>query len=243
MERLLNIREAAEILNVSRMTLRRWTNTGQLRCYRVGGKRERRFRIQDLKKYLEAGTAPAASIKASLGFGGFSVPDGSHVAHLGVDDRDTLDIGASYLSEGLARGETVLLVASTGMTEKFMDAVRERGHDVRKLREKNRLFSNQGMDSPVDQAEHIAELASKSGKRFRVLGEMRWAKGKGWSVNTLRELEEIVNTSLNSDGNLFLCQYFLESFSGQEAMMAVETHSHTIFRQELKESPYYRRPL
>jgi excisionase family DNA binding protein len=52
MERLFNINETAEILNVSEMTVRRWTNAGLLHCYRVGGKRERRFRSQDLQDYL-----------------------------------------------------------------------------------------------------------------------------------------------------------------------------------------------
>ena len=39
MERLLDIKDAAEFLNVSEMTIRRWTNSGKLKCYRVGGKR------------------------------------------------------------------------------------------------------------------------------------------------------------------------------------------------------------
>ena len=36
-ERLLNIREAAEFLNVSQMTVRRWTNEGSFHYYRIGG--------------------------------------------------------------------------------------------------------------------------------------------------------------------------------------------------------------
>jgi len=39
MERLLDIKDAAGFLNVSAMTIRRWTNSGKLNCYRVGGKR------------------------------------------------------------------------------------------------------------------------------------------------------------------------------------------------------------
>jgi len=53
LERLLNIKEAAEFLNVSEMTVRRWTDNGSLRCYRVGGRRARRFKPQDLMAYLE----------------------------------------------------------------------------------------------------------------------------------------------------------------------------------------------
>ena len=243
MERLLNIKEAAEILNVSEMTLRRWTNAGHLRCYRVGGRRERRFRIEDLNEYLTSGAAPAALSTASLGFGGFSVSAGAHVVHLGVDTRDIVDVGASYLSEGLSGNESALLVAPEDTTEKLIHAIEDRGLNIRSLRQKGMLFFSGGMDSPARQAAHIAELATGSGKRFRVLGEMSWAKNKGWSVDTLRELEETANTALNGLGTLFLCQYPLEHFSGQEAMMAIETHSHTVFRKKLKESPYYRKPL
>ena len=75
MERLLDIKEAAEILSVAEMTVRRWTNTGLLRCYRVGGKRERRFRIRDLQEYLEKGGGRGdASYAAPLGFGGLTAP-------------------------------------------------------------------------------------------------------------------------------------------------------------------------
>jgi excisionase family DNA binding protein len=43
MEKLLNVKQAAELLNVSEMTVRRWTNAGLLACFRIGKKRERRF--------------------------------------------------------------------------------------------------------------------------------------------------------------------------------------------------------
>ena len=237
MERLLDIKEAAEILNVSEMTLRRWTNAGHLHCYRVGGRRARRFKIEDLNEYLASRSAPVVSSTASLGFGGISAPVGSHMAHLGVDTRDIVDVGASYLSEGLSGNEVALLVAPKDTAEQLINAIEERGLNIRSLRQKRMLFFSGGMDSPARQAAHIAELATGSGKRFRVLGEMSWAKNKGWSVDTLRELEETENTALNGLGTLFLCQYPLEHFSGQEAMMAIETHSHTVFRKELKERP------
>jgi transcriptional repressor of dcmA and dcmR len=52
-EALLDIKEAARFLRVSETSLRRWTNTGQLGCLRVGRKRERRFRRADLMAFLE----------------------------------------------------------------------------------------------------------------------------------------------------------------------------------------------
>lgn len=112
MNQLLNIKEAADVLNVSEMTLRRWTNAGSLHCYRIGGKRERRFRIQDLEDYLEKGSARIEkSSETLLGFGGFTVPDASHVTHLSLETPEALQVGTSYVFEGLHKGEAVLLVA------------------------------------------------------------------------------------------------------------------------------------
>src|ERR1700675_3984451 len=51
-QRFLTIGEAAEFLHVSEISLRRWTNSGKLRCFRVGGRNERRFLIEDLLAFM-----------------------------------------------------------------------------------------------------------------------------------------------------------------------------------------------
>src|SRR5437773_12526726 len=58
---LLDIAEAAAFLHVSRMSLRRWTNAGRLPCFRVGGRRDRRFRRAALLAFLERGGAPSGA--------------------------------------------------------------------------------------------------------------------------------------------------------------------------------------
>src|SRR6266446_4525824 len=55
---LLDIAQAAAFLHVSQMSLRRWTNSGRLPCFRVGGRRERRFRRADLLAFLERSGEP-----------------------------------------------------------------------------------------------------------------------------------------------------------------------------------------
>src|SRR5216684_1669598 len=62
---LLDIKEAAQFLNVSETSLRRWTNSGRLACVRLGRKRERRFRRADLLAFLEeqpAGAPPVSHV-------------------------------------------------------------------------------------------------------------------------------------------------------------------------------------
>src|SRR5438067_7019095 len=60
-QRFLTIGEAAQFLNVSEVSLRRWTNSGKLRCFRVGGRSERRFLIEDLLAFM-----PSASIQPEV---------------------------------------------------------------------------------------------------------------------------------------------------------------------------------
>src|SRR3981189_582967 len=60
-ERLLTIKQAAALLSVSQVSLRRWTNEGLLASMRVGGKRERRFREADLLAFMEFGSGGVAA--------------------------------------------------------------------------------------------------------------------------------------------------------------------------------------
>lgn len=243
MEKLLNIKEAAEFLNVSEMTIRRWTNGGRLPCFRVGGKRERRFKFQDLHAYIEGRAVSPNQRSVSLGIKGLTVPDGSHVAHLSLNAQESLDVGASYLLEGLANEETLLLVAPEVSAEQILGAVHDRGGAAADLRKKGKLVISQGAAKPETMANFISQVAVKAKGRFRLFGDMSWTQSAGWSLEALQELETIINASLGRGGKLYLCQYPLWQSSGRKVMMAVETHGHTLFRGELKESPFFREPF
>lgn len=52
-EPLMTIDEVSVFLNVTPTSVRRWTNSGQLRCYRVGNRNERRFEKKDIMDYLK----------------------------------------------------------------------------------------------------------------------------------------------------------------------------------------------
>ncbi|MCA9253656.1 MAG: helix-turn-helix domain-containing protein [Phycisphaerales bacterium] len=54
----MTLDEAAAYLGVAKITLRRWTTDGQLRCVRVGTRGDRRFRRADLDAYIRANTLP-----------------------------------------------------------------------------------------------------------------------------------------------------------------------------------------
>ena len=49
---MLTITEASQILHVHKNTLRRWTEQGILKTYRIGNRRDRRFRAEDIAVLL-----------------------------------------------------------------------------------------------------------------------------------------------------------------------------------------------
>ncbi len=49
---LLTLREAAELLNIHVNTLRRWSNRRLIRSYRISQRGDRRFRLEDINKFL-----------------------------------------------------------------------------------------------------------------------------------------------------------------------------------------------
>ena len=51
--RMLTIAETANILNVHINTIRRWSNTGVLKTYRIGNRGDRRFNLVDVREMLQ----------------------------------------------------------------------------------------------------------------------------------------------------------------------------------------------
>ena len=49
-KKLLKISEASEFLNVHPNTLRKWDKKGILKSIRIGERKDRRYKLEDLKK-------------------------------------------------------------------------------------------------------------------------------------------------------------------------------------------------
>jgi excisionase family DNA binding protein len=240
-ESLLNVKEAAAFFNVSEMTVRRWTNSGALDCYRVGGKRERRFRIRDLQEFLDQG--PPKTIMqdgmVQLGTCSMAVPDGSHLSHLCLNDIEARDVGISFLQQGLSSNETVMLVTAHAHLEKFVNFLEMRGIDVEKTISRDFLHICHGLDTPKAMFAYIAGKIAVAKGSFRLFADMTWVKERGWRLETVRQLEAAADSLPANHGRLVLCQYPLAAFSGEELMMVAETHRYTLYKSVLQESPYF----
>jgi len=52
---MLTTSDVARLLNVHMNTVRRWSNEGTLKAYRIGSRGDRRFRREDIDYFLSGG--------------------------------------------------------------------------------------------------------------------------------------------------------------------------------------------
>jgi len=237
-ECLLNVKQAAEFLNVSEMTIRRWTNQGLLNCYRVGKRQARRFKSRDLMAWLERHPVATAADQLALGIRGVTVPDGSHVTHLSAQESESLEFAAAFVLEGLQTRETVCIVADEDKAGAIMNILAEKTPHLERFSASGKLHLSPGLDSPERHAQYLQALAAHAVGRLRVFGDMAWTFKKGWRTEDLAQLEKTVTSPKQARGCLFLCQYALDRFQGREIMMALETHTHSIYNDRIIENPY-----
>lgn len=236
MDKLLTIKEAAAFLNVSEMSLRRWTNSGKLKCYRVGGKNERRFTRQDLERFLRASEG-----RVPLGIGGAIIEDCSHIVHFYKDPDESVTEGIKYLECGLSRGESILIISTDDRLARILAGLRDLGFTVEALMCAGRMVTDNGRYEFEEQVRFLASTMETFpiDNGFRLLGDMTWAVEKGWSLDDISRLELMANQFLIRNKRLVLCQYDLAYFGADGAMMAFDTHSLTIYRGEVRQSPYF----
>lgn len=231
-QQLMNVREAAEYLRVSEMSIRRWTNSGALKCFRVGGKQERRFHMADLEDFLK--DMHHRNLRP-LGFWDLRAQDGAHLTHFYSGKKEALEVSTAYAAEGLKRGERVLAVMPPERSRELMANLKRRGIPAKK----GRLLLSEGMDSPEAMIRYLGSVVEEPG-HFRLVGDGAWTLRKNWNLEAIKTLEAAGESMDSKAGRLFLCQYSLEDFSGAHIMMAAELHSHVIYKSGLVKSLYYR---
>lgn len=132
-----------------------------------------------------------------------------------------------------------LLVAGKDNLDKMLNRLKSGGVDIGVARNQGQLHLSKGADTPRAMAALISQSMGAAKGRFRLFGDMTWVKEKQWRLEAIRQLEDMGNNFLNTPGRLYLCQYPLASFSGEELMMVAETHKYTLYKSALRESPYF----
>lgn len=239
-ESLLNIKQAAKILNASEISLRRWSDAGRLPCVRIGVKRERRFRLSDLLAYLEQDSlnsntpepAYAANRIVHINLEGISISYGSHLCAFYDSDAGRLKLALPFLLGGLQDNHRCFLVATSEVQNVIINQLRDVRADIDRDILEKRLIVTGGIPDAAEFYTFFERSfldANKHGiQGLRVLGDMAWALHKGMSIKELNDFETRYNQSLaHRFPVVSLCQYDARKFSGVAVLNALKCHDDT----------------
>ena len=229
---LLTIKEAAALLRVSEVSLRRWTDSGALPCLRIGGRRERRFRAADIAAFAArgAGDLDARLADDTIDLAGMRVGRGAHLCALyeSADGRDKLAV--PFLRAGLQRGERCCLVALPEVRDHWLAHLEALLPALGPLGG-NPLLTYHAPDvDPARTLDFFREsfaTGTRDGRPImRVLGDMGAFLDVGASLDALMEFEAAFERKLaHKYPVVSLCQYDVRNFSGVAVLQALEVHA------------------
>lgn len=241
---LLDIHDAARFLGVSEVSVRRYTNSGDLPCLRVGGRRERRFRRVDLEAFAgipgqtrESNGDAAIAVtndpaRSACSIDDIAVPWGRHLCQLYESDLGRTQMATPFLADGLAAGHACFLVASEPSRMTMLDALELASGDLDghigagRLRFPPQVSSGSEMLTYLDGA--FGEALNQGFSKLRLVGDMTWFLDQGLDGDDLVNFETRYDCQIgHSYPIVSLCLYDARRFSGVDLLHALRSHSDT----------------
>jgi excisionase family DNA binding protein len=238
-QRFLNISEAAEFLHVSEVSLRRWTNSGKLRCFRVGGRNERRFLVEDLIAFMPSeGIQPEQQVDEAG-----TVDDNTtdyterHISLFFRDAEEQWNLLRPYIVDHLNAGAPVIYLHHSTSSEQLVQRLHAEGLPLDKLIARGLLrvlppsqtyllpgrFDAQRMLDFLETA--ILAVLEAGHKRVLMTGEMTWSLKGTPGAEEMATYEAELNPLVDKyPGVTIVCQYDLKRFSGDIILDALLTH-------------------
>jgi excisionase family DNA binding protein len=240
-QRFLTIKEAAEFLHVSEVSLRRWTNSGKLRCFRVGGRNERRFLVEDLLAFMPS-VDRWPELQQVYQTETLDDLDGTdsierHISLFFRNAEEQWQMLRPYILDHLNAGAPVIYLQHSTSSEELMERLRAEGLPLDKLIARGLLrvlpptqsyllpgrFEAQRM---LDFLEMTIQAALETGhKRMLLTGEMTWSLPATPGSEEMMKYEELLNPMVDEyPAVTIVCQYDLKSFDGVAILDALLTH-------------------
>ncbi len=222
-EPLLDIEQAARFLNVSETSLRRWTNDGRLACLRVGRRRERRFRREDLLAFLEG--EPGGRRRSSA-----AAAQGMHLCGLYSSLEGQVRQALSFLAEGFPPGTVTYLVGTAETRGRILEGL-ERAHpDIETALAEGRLVVG---DYAGSAAAQLAWWEARIGRAVAAGATLVRAIGDAGGFIHAASREELLHYEAEFDRRIVhcfpvvaMCQYDVRQFSGLLVHDALRVHPH-----------------
>ena len=231
---LLTITDAATLLNVSKATIRRWTNEGRLACSRIGARGERRFHMADLLELIQQPEASAPSPAEPA-----RMTPSAHCCIISNDiDEEWATLGPEIL-QALGQGTQVLvledshrqqclehLLAANGLNKQALLAA----HALRcvSIEDSYLLSGSMQWERVVAFVESAILAAKASGfDRILVIGASSWAKNFDGQdvIGELRKYELGLDEMLSRyPGASVLCPYAASQVTSHMMVQAFAAH-------------------
>ncbi len=214
---LLDINQAAQFLNVSETSLRRWTNAGRLACVRVGRKRERRFRRADLLAFVEDQPAGAPAV--------------THLCGLYASELTRAKLAADFLADGFQPGCVNYLAAAPDARDQIMADLERRRPSLSAEVEAGRLvlFEYPASGHPqdyLDRWDGLFSAARRAGARaLRAVGDVSGGPALRMARNDVVEYERLYGVLAHRFlGGPTLCLYDVRHASGLDVLDVLQCH-------------------
>ncbi|GAC1393904.1 MAG: hypothetical protein NVSMB38_24090 [Ktedonobacteraceae bacterium] len=238
-QRFLTISDAAKFLHVSEVSLRRWTNSGKLRCFRVGGRNERRFLIEDLIAFMLHEDTQVEQHVEETETVEEDITDYSerHISLFFRDQEEQWQLFRPHIVDHLRAGAPVVYLQHSTSSEQLMQRLHEEGLPLDKLLARGLLrvlppsqsyllpgrFNAQHMLAFIETA--ILGALEAGHKRVLLTGEMTWSLQGTRGAEEMAVYEAQLNPLVDKyPGVTIVCQYDLKRFSGDVILDALLTH-------------------
>ena len=244
-QRFLTITEAADFLQVSETSLRRWTNNGSLRCFRVGGRNERRFLREDLLAFMQnidlqideqmPESESYSDTLRETDTDNLSVE--RHICMFFANYEEQWQMMHPYLLENLRAGVPVLYIQDSTPPQRLKELLSAEGFPVEDLISRGLLkilppteaylltgrFDAQRMLAFIESA--ILGAYAAGHDRVLLTGEMTWSLPDTPGAESMMQYEALLNPLVDKyPGVTIVCQYDLKRFDGPSVLEALLTH-------------------
>lgn len=232
---MLSTREAAERLGVSEASVRRWSDSGRLPVRRVGKRRERRFKPEDvdaaarqLLPHRTAGATPASAQKVVVSGKTLDLP--FHVPAFYDSDAGRVRLTAPFIADGLRAGQPCFLIAQGEELESYLVALRaELGVDLDAALSSGLLAIVPGPGTTVAKAlefweERLWAAMDRHATVLRAVGEMVSERMVFESEREMLAYEAAFNMTSRRFPCAVICQYDVRKFSGAAILAALRAH-------------------
>jgi excisionase family DNA binding protein len=240
-DKLLTTREAAKFLRASEASLRRWADAGLLPASRLGRRRARRFKEDDLLRFMgpnQGGPTPAITgLPRVIALEGMAIGLGSHLGSFYSTDGGRLRLGLPFLRDGIRSGQTCVLFARPEARERYVRALQRENVDVKAAERDGLLIMLLvGSLSPEEFTARLetvfVDVMRKRAGPFRFLGDTVAGLKAVQSVKAFLTVEYHCGALSRRFPMVMMCAYDVREFDAPTMLECLKLH-HDTFAHEL----------